>query len=122
MQGLTPNFRLFGNYNFSRSLSFQFFGSYQGRSYNLQGYRTSPINHSVSVKKSFWEKNGSITLGVDNFATPTYMVRNQSNSVLLDQTTKSTLHNLIVKVSFSYKFGRVTQDKKKQLVEEEREN
>jgi outer membrane receptor protein involved in Fe transport len=122
MRGLTPNFRLFGNYNFNRNWSFQFFGSYQGRSYNLQGYRTSPVNHSVSVKKNFWGKNGSLTLGVDNFVTPIYQVRTQSNSVLLDQTTKTTLHNFIVKVSFSYKFGKVTQDKKKQLVEDERDN
>jgi len=122
-QGLTPNFRLFGSYNFSRGWSFQFFGSYQGRSYNLQGYRTSPINHSVSVKKNIWGKNGSISLGLDNFATPSYLVRSQLNSVLLDQTTKNTLHNFVVKVSFSYKFGRVTQDKKKELVEDDsREN
>src|SRR5258706_557898 len=122
-QGLTPNFRLFRSYNFSRGWSFQFFGSYQGRSYNLQGYRTSPINHSVSVKKNIWGKNGSISLGLDNFATPSYLVRSQLNSVLLDQTTKKTLHNFVVKVSFSYKFGRVTQDKKKELVEDDsREN
>ncbi|MBI1768271.1 MAG: TonB-dependent receptor [Bacteroidetes bacterium] len=122
-QGLTPNFRLFGTYNFSNNWSFQFFGSYQGRSYNLQGYRTSPINHSVSVKKSIWGKNGSISLGLDNFAAPAYQVRSQLSSAVLDQTTKNTLHNFIVKASFSYKFGRVTQAKKKELVEDDsREN
>lgn len=122
MTGLTPNFRLFGNYNFAHEWSFQFFGSYQGRSYNLQGYRTSPISHSISVKKNILGKNGSFTIGVDNFATPTYMVHTQSNSALLDQTTKNTLHNFIIKASFSYKFGRVSQNKKKQLDEDEREN
>jgi len=122
MQGLTPNFRMFGSYNFSPEWSFQFFASYQGRSYNLQGYRTSPVNHSISVKKNMFGKNGSFTFGLDNFATPTYVVRSQSNSILLDQTSKNTLHNFIVKVSFSYKFGRVTQSKKKQLEEDDREN
>lgn len=122
MQGLTPNFRLFGSYNFSREWSFQFFASYQGRSYNLQGYRTSPINHSISVKKNVLGKNGSLTLGLDNFATPTYVVRSQLNSALLDQTTKNTLHNFIIKASFSYRFGRVAQTKKKQLDEDDREN
>lgn len=121
-EGITPNFRMSGNYNFANDWSFQFFASYQGRSYNLQGYRTSPINHSISVKKNLWGKSGSITLGVDNFATPSYQVHSQLNSALLDQTTKNTLHNLIVKVSFSYKIGKVFQDKKKQLVEEDREN
>lgn len=121
-EGITPNFRMSGNYNFANDWSFQFFASYQGRSYNLQGYRTSPINHSISLKKNLWSKNGSITLGLDNFATPAYEVRSQLNSSLLDQTTKNTLHNFIVKVSFSYKIGKVFQDKKKQLVEEDREN
>lgn len=120
--GLTPNFRMFGNYNFSSGWSVQFFGSYQGRSYNLQGYRTSPINHSVSVKKNILGKNGSVTFGLDNFATPSYQVHSMINSRYLDQTTTNTLHNFIVKASFSYKIGRVAQDRKKQLVEDEREN
>jgi len=119
MQGLTPNFRLFGNYNFSNGWSVQFFGSYQGKSYNLQGYRTSPINHSVSVKKNMWGKNGSLTFGLDNFVTPTYQVYSNLKSPYLIQNTTNTLYNFIVKVSFSYKIGKVSQDKKKQLIEDE---
>ncbi len=118
-QGLTPNFRMFGNYNFSNGWSFQFFSSFQGRSYNLQGYRTSPINHSVSVKKNIFGKNGSISFGLDNFVTPAYQVHSQLNSAYLIQHTTNTLYNFIVKASFSYKIGRVTQDRKKQLEEEE---
>jgi len=122
MQGLTPNFRMFGNYNFSNGWSFQFFGSYQGKSYNLQGYRTSPINHSVSVKKNIWGKNGSLTFGLDNFTTPTYQVYSNLKSPYLVQNTTNTLYNFIVKVSFSYKIGRVAPDRKKQLTEEEGNN
>ena len=121
-QGLTPNFRMFGNYNFSNGWSVQFFGSYQGRSYNLQGYRTSPINHSVSVKKNILGKNGSLSFGLDNFATPVYQVHSQLNSPYLVQNTTNTLHNFILKASFSYKIGRVAQDRKKQLEEEEGNN
>src|SRR6267154_3348855 len=95
MQGLTPNFRMFGNYNFSNGWSFQFFGSYQGKSYNLQGYRTSPINHSVSVKKNMWGKNGSLTFGLDNFVTPTYKVYSNLKSPYLIQNTTNTLYNFI---------------------------
>jgi hypothetical protein len=88
----------------------------------LQGYRTSPINHSVSVKKNVLGKNGSLTFGVDNFLTPAYQVHSQSNSANLIQNTTNTLYNFIVKASFSYKIGRVTQDRKKQLDEEDKEN
>ncbi len=122
MQGLTPNFRMFGNYNFSNGWSFQFFGSYQGKSYNLQGYRTSPISHSVSVKKNMWGKNGSITLGLDNFVTPSYQVYSNLKSPYLIQNTTNTLYNFVVKISFSYKIGRVAQDRKKQLTEDEGNN
>jgi outer membrane receptor protein involved in Fe transport len=121
-QGLTPNFRMFGNYNFINGWSFQFFGGYQGRSYNLQGYRTSPINHSVSVKKNILGKNGSLSLGADNFVTPLYNIRADLNSPYLLQSTTNTLHNFMEKTSFSYKIGRVAQDHKKQLVEEDRDN
>ncbi len=120
--GFTPNFRLFGNYNFKQGWSFQFFGIFQGRMYNLQGYRTNPINHSVSVKKQVLGKNGTISFGMDNFLTPHYQVHSQLNSAYLDQTTTNTLYNFIVKASFSYKIGRIAPDRKKQLVEEENNN
>lgn len=121
-QGLTPNFRLFGDYRFTHGWSFQFFGIYQGRNYNLQGYRTNPINHSIGMKKDLWEKNGSLSLGMENFVTPYYQIHSQLNSPFLTQTTTNTLHNFIVKVSFSYKIGRITPDHKKQLVEDENNN
>ncbi len=117
-QGFTPNFRLFGNYNFMPGWSFQFFGIFQGRNYNLQGYRTNPINHSVSVRKELFDKKGVVSFGLENFATPSYQVRSQLNSAYLLQTTTNTLYNFIVKASFSYKIGKITQPNKKQLIEE----
>ena len=117
--GITPNFRLFGNYNWPSGWSVQFFGFYQGKSYNLQGYRTSPINHSVSVKKNVFGKNGSVSFGLDNFITPSYQVYSKINSSNLVQSTTNTLYNFIVKASFSYKIGKVSQEKKKQLDEDD---
>lgn len=120
--GFTPNFRLFGNYNFSEGWSVQFFGVLQGRMYNLQGYRTNPINHSVSVRKEIFGKNGTLSVGAENFVTPYYQVHSQLNSAYLLQATTNTLHNFIVKVSFGYKIGRVAQVTKKQLIEESNDN
>jgi outer membrane receptor protein involved in Fe transport len=121
-QGFTPNVRLFGNYNFEQGWSIQFFGIFQGRMYNLQGYRTNPINHSVSVRKEIFDKKGILSLGAENFATPSYQVHSQLNSAYLVQTTTNTLYNFIVKASFSYKIGKVTQANKKQLTEDNNEN
>jgi outer membrane receptor protein involved in Fe transport len=117
--GLTPNVRVFGTYNFDNGWSLQFFSIFQGKMYNLQGYRTNPINHSVSVKKSVLAKNGSISFGLENFATPAYKVRTDLTSAYLVQNTTNTLYNFIVKASFSYKIGKIIETKKKQLVEED---
>ncbi len=117
--GITPNFRLFGTYNFTKEWSVQFFTFLQGKNYNLQGYRTNPINHSVSVKKNILGKNGSISLGVDNFATPAYQVHANLDSPYLKQNSTNTLYNFVIKASFSYKIGRVIESKKKQLIEED---
>ncbi len=117
--GITPNFRIFGTYNFNKLWSVQFFSAFQGKNYNLQGYRTNPISHSVSVKKNIWGKNGSLTLGLDNFATPSYQINSVLNSAYLNQTTTSTLKNFVIKVSFSYKIGRIIESKKKNLAEDE---
>jgi outer membrane receptor protein involved in Fe transport len=121
-QGLTPNFRVFGNYKFSNGWSFQFFGIYQGRSYNLQGYRTNPINHSVSLRKEIWNKNGVVSFGMDNFLTPQYQIHSQLNSAYLDQRTTNTLYNFIIKASFSYKIGKIAPERTKKLAEEENNN
>jgi outer membrane receptor protein involved in Fe transport len=117
--GITPNFRVFGTYNFNKLWSVQFFTALQGKNYNLQGYRTNPVSHSVSVKKNIWGKNGSLTLGLDNFATPSYQIHSVLNSAYLNQTTTNTLMNFIIKASLSYKIGRIIESMKKNLVEED---
>jgi len=84
---------------------------FQGRNINLQGYRTNPISHSLSVKKEIFQKNGSIGLGIDNFFTPAYKVHSQLDSPYLSQYTTNTLYNFMIKATFSYKIGKLTQDK-----------
>jgi outer membrane receptor protein involved in Fe transport len=112
--GFTPNFRVFGNYNFKNGWAFQFFTFFQGRNYNLQGYRTNVVNHNLSVKKDIWKKAGSFGIGVENFMTPSYNVYSTLNSSYITQSTTTTLYNFIVKVNFSYKIGRKLPERSKQ--------
>ncbi len=124
-QGLVRNYRLFGNYNFSKGWSLQFFSFFQGKSINLQGYRTNVISHSLSIRKNVLGKNGSIGFGVDNFVTPSYKVFSELKSAYLVQSTSNTLYNFIVKVNFSYKIGKLNPavDRKKAATDDEgREN
>jgi outer membrane receptor protein involved in Fe transport len=106
-KGLTKNFRFSGNYKIGKGWTVQFFSFFQGRQYNLQGYRTGLINHSISVNKEFMGKKMNLGLGADNFLTPSFNVYSQLHSPYLDQYTATTLHNRIVKVNLNYKIGKL---------------
>ncbi len=120
--GLVRNYRLFGNYSFSNGWAVQFFSSFPGRNINLQGYRTNPISYSLGVKKDVMHKNGSLGLGLDNFATSSYQVRSQLTSAYLTQLTTNALYLFAVKVNFSYKIGKLSQDKKSKKAQEEEDS
>jgi outer membrane receptor protein involved in Fe transport len=120
-QGLTQNYRVFGNYDFAKGWSAQLFTFFQGKQYNLQGYRTNVVSHSVSVKKEIFKKAGSVGVGVDNFITPSFNVYSNLHSPYLSQYTSTTIKNFIFKINFSYKIGRKLPEKeeRKKLQEEE---
>jgi hypothetical protein len=118
-QGLVRSYRLFGNFSFSKGWAVQFFGNLQGKSINLQGYRTNPISYSVGVKKDVMRKNGSLGFGMDNFATASYDIHTKLASPYLTQYTTNTLYLFAAKVNFSYRIGRLTQDKKSRNSQEE---
>src|SRR6185369_8565535 len=97
------------------------FAFFQGRQYNLQGYRTNVISHNISVKKDIWNKAGSFGAGIENFFTPAYNVTSVLSSTYISQTTTTTLHNFIFKVNFSYKIGKKLPERlsKKKLNQDE---
>ena len=111
--GLTKNFRLSANYELPKGWALQFFSMFQGRNYNLQGYRTGVINHSLSVRKEIMHKQGSIGIAVDNFATPSFNVYSNLRSPYLDQRTLNDLHNFIFRVNISYKIGKLKVNERK---------
>lgn len=111
--GITKNFRLSANYSLPKNWTLQFFSMFQGKSYNLQGYRTGVINHSLSVRKDIMRRNGSIGLAIDNFATPSFNVYSNLRSPYLDQRTTNDLHNFIVRLNLSYKIGKLKVNERK---------
>ena len=71
------------------------------------------------MKKDILGKNGSLSLGFDNFLTPSYRVYSELKSFYLSQSQINNLYNFIVKVNFSYKIGKLLPEKsKKELTEE----
>jgi hypothetical protein len=102
--------RLFGNYNLGKNWGLQFFGFYRGRQVQLQGTQGGFGIYSLGFKKDFKEKKGSIGFGAENFFTPSFKIRNHTQSAFLSQNSTTTLHNMNFKITFSYRIGKMSFD------------
>ena len=103
--------RMFGTYNFTKTWGLQFFGFYRGRQVNLQGYQGGFGIYSLSLKKDFANKKGSIGFGAENFFNFNgWKVKSESSSLILAQNSQNIMHNLSFKVNFSFRFGKMSFD------------
>ena len=107
-QGFVASGRIFGNYKLTDLWGLQAFTFYRAQQVQLQGYQSGFGIYSLSVRRDFAEKKGSIGFGAENFFTNSISIRNQVNSPLLDQTSTNVLHNMSFKVTFSYRIGKLT--------------
>ena len=111
-QGFVASGRVFGNYKLTDLWGLQGFVFYRAQQVQLQGYQSGFGVYSLSVRREFAEKKGSIGFGAENFFTPAINIRNQVNTPLLDQNSTSVLHNLSFKVNLSYRIGKLTVDQR----------
>jgi outer membrane receptor protein involved in Fe transport len=109
-QGWVVSGRLFGNYNLGKNWGLQFFGFYRGRQVQLQGTQGGFGIYSLGFKKDFKEKKGSIGFGAENFFTPSFKIKNHTQSAFLSQNSTTTLHNMNFKITFSYRIGKMSFD------------
>ena len=107
-EGFVTSGRVFGNYKLTELWGLQAFAFYRGQQVQLQGYQSGFGIYSLSVKRDFAEKKGSIGFGAENFFTNAINIRNQVNSQFLDQTSTNVLHNMSFKVNISYRIGKLT--------------
>lgn len=106
--GWVSNFRMFGNYNFKNGWGLQFFGFYRGTQVQLQGFQGGFRVYSLSLRKEFADKKGSIGFGFENFLTNSLTINNYSESLVLLQNNSNTIYNTSVKVNVSYRFGKMS--------------
>nr|MCU0468004.1 TonB-dependent receptor [Arcicella sp.] len=69
-EGWVASFRMFGSYNIAKGWGLQMFSFYRGNQVQLQGNQGGFGIYSLSVKKDFLNKKGSIGFGAENFFTP----------------------------------------------------
>ena len=111
-EGFVVSGRLFGSYALTKVWGLQAFAFYRGRQVQLQGFQSGFGIYSLSVKRDFAEKKGSIGFGAENFFTSGINIRNDITSPLLVQNSVSVIHNMSFKVNLSYRIGKLTVDQR----------
>ena len=107
-EGWVISGRAQAGYALSKGWGLQFFTFYRGRQVQLQGYQGGFGIYSLSLKKDFNEKKGSIGFGADNFFTPTNKIRSQIDSYTLAQRSENVLYRTGFRVNMSYRIGKLT--------------
>ncbi len=87
--------------------SLQAFGSYRGNRIQLQGSQSGIGMYSVGVRKDIAKKQGSIGLAADNFFGG-MKIRNTLTSPVFNQVSVNNIYNQNIKVTFSYKLGKMS--------------
>lgn len=112
-EGWVASYRVFGNYNLPKGWGFQLFGFYRARQVQLQGYQGGFGIYSLSIKKDFNNKKGSIGFGAENFFTPAFRIPTELNSPFITQKSVNTMHNMNFKINFSYRIGKLSVEENK---------
>ncbi|UOG76631.1 TonB-dependent receptor [Hymenobacter tibetensis] len=107
-EGWVMSGRAQAGYALSKGWGLQFFTFYRGRQVQLQGYQGGFGIYSLSLRKEFNEKKGSIGFGADNFFTPTNKIRSEINSYTLAQQSENVLYRTGFRVNMSYRIGKLT--------------
>jgi outer membrane receptor protein involved in Fe transport len=108
-EGLQTNFRVFGNYNIGNGWGAQVFSFYRVNQIQLQGSQGGFGIYSLSFKKDFKNKKGSIGFGAENFLTPDgFIIRNETKTATINQVSENTLRNMNFKINFSYRIGKMS--------------
>lgn len=124
MQGLTPDAtgesitiknsgvsiggRLMSQLQLDKGWSAQFFSFFRGPMPQLQGTMGSFYMYSLGFRKDLANKRGSIGLAAENFVTNGVKMRTNLSSPLLTQVSVTNLYNANVKVTFTYRIGKMS--------------
>lgn len=108
-EGLQSNFRIFGNYNMGNGWGAQIFSFYRVNQIQLQGSQGGFGMYSLSFKKDFKNKKGSIGFGAENFLTPQgFVMRNETKTPTIYQLSENTMRNMNFKINLSYRIGKMS--------------
>jgi outer membrane receptor protein involved in Fe transport len=100
-------------YQFTNNFAAEFFGSFNSRHHEAQGYYPSFTSYSFAIRKQFWSKKGSIALTANNFLS-NYV--NQRTDLYGPGFITSSLRKIpyrSIGINFTWKFGKLEFKKEK---------
>ncbi|MFD2933147.1 outer membrane beta-barrel protein [Spirosoma flavum] len=106
--GVSIGGRLMSQLQLDKGWSAQVFSFFRGPNPQLQGTMGSFYMYSLGVRKDLASKRGSIGLAAENFLGNGITMRTNLNSPLLSQVNVNHLYNSNVKVTFTYRIGKMS--------------
>ena len=102
--------RIMTSLSLKNGWGFQGFGGIRGRDVQLQGYQTARYFYSFGAKKDINQKRGSIGLSAENFLNHPFVQTTELRSPILAQNSTNSFYNAGVRLTFSYKIGKMSFD------------
>ncbi|CAN5378240.1 outer membrane beta-barrel family protein [soil metagenome] len=100
----------FASAQFSNGWGAQAFGFLQGSQVQLQGRQGGFGFYTVGIKKDIANKKGSVGLAAENFLSNRFNIHTVLNSPLFSQVNDVYLYNRGIRLTFTYKIGKMTMD------------
>ncbi len=109
-EGFVVSGRMFGNYTLPKNWQIQLFTFARGRQVQLQGTSGGFAAYGLNLNKQFKEKRGSIGFGAENFLAKEFIIRNETITPTIAQSSTNAIRNLNFKINFSYRIGKLSLD------------
>ncbi|MCF0041103.1 TonB-dependent receptor domain-containing protein [Dyadobacter fanqingshengii] len=101
---------LFSQATFKNGWGAQAFGFMQGNTVQLQGHQGGFGFYTVGVKKEFADKKASLGLAAENFLSRRFKMHTELTSPDFNQVNDIFMYNRGVRLTFTYKIGKMTMD------------
>lgn len=108
--GVNVSGGLFSQAQFKNGWGVQAFGFMQGRQVQLQGFQGGFAFYTFGVKKDFKNKKGSLGLAGENFFSNRFNIHSELKSPVFNQVSNVYLYNRGVRLTFTYKLGKMSTD------------
>ena len=102
--------RVMSSLSLTNGWGFQLFGGARGNQVQLQGYQSSMYFYSLGVRKEFNNKKASLGLAAENIFNHPFTQHAELSSPILTQSSQNSFYNAGVRLTFSYKLGKMSFD------------